>query len=334
MTKHLQIGVSVCDKMQLHLLQKLVEECGHSLTARMVQADLKSAEKSPASVEGKVDAWIVLTRDDTSEVGDELDALNTWLDELTVPAIICESISHPLGSEEYVAWSQRLKKKLNHLEGTINLEREEERPAHQIWVLGASTGGPAVVKEFLSYLPPNLDVGFVYVQHINRGFDVTLAQTISKHSHYRAYLAKNGDIVRANQVAVVSPEHATEILDNGTLEVREHDWQAPYSPSVDCVVASVAYAYPNRCGVIVFTGMGDDGAASARIMHQKGGQVWVQTPGSCTSDSMPQSVLKQGCVDFKGTPYALAQRLVQTVQQSKYVTSRKSTATPVKKAAP
>lgn len=345
MPNSLRIGVFVRDKVQQKVLQALIEECGHQLTESVLRCELQAKKDSshPAGLdEDKLDVWIVLTDEDSADNEEFADQIDDWLENLCTPAIICDGIgegkSALTNSDEYMAWSQRLKKKLSHLEGTINLEQDNQKPAHDVWVLAASTGGPAAVKEFLSELPPGLDVGFVYVQHINRGFDDTLARTISKHSHYPAYLATNGDVVNVNQVAIISPEKVTEVLDNKTFEVREENWQAPYTPSVDCIIASVACAYPNRCGAIVFTGMGDDGAASCRIMHRNGGKVWVQTPGSCTSDSMPQSVIEQGCVDFKGTPYILAQRLVQTVQQSKQHASgqtlgRKLVSPPLKKVA-
>ena len=331
MSNVLRLGLLAQNTLQQHALRSVVQESGHKVEICLLTSQLPeggNCETVPQVVEInsntgelplalRVDAWLVVSNDEQgNDVEDEI--IDEWLEKLLVPAIICDGtipVAHDAG---YPAWSRRLKDKLKNLEGTINLERATAVKARQVWVLAASTGGPAAVKDFLSALPPGLGIGFIYVQHIDRGFDETLARAISKYSHYPVKLVQHGDVVEENVVAVVPPDKATEILDNGTFEVSDGPWRAPYSPSVDCVVASVAHVYPQRCGVIVFTGMGDDGAVSSRLMHQKGGKVWVQTPGSCTSDSMPQAVIQQGCVDYKGTPYALAQQLTRFMQSVIY----------------
>ena len=331
MSNVLRIGLLAQNTLQQHALRNVIKDSGHDAEICLLTSQLPESpnELEPAQLVGinsntgelpsalNVDAWLVVTGDEQDN-DYEGDVVDDWLEKLKVPAIICDGAVPATHDESYPAWARRMVDKLKNLAGTINLERATEVKARQVWVLAASTGGPAAVKDFMSALPPGLGIGFIYVQHIDRGFDETLAKAISKYSHYPAKLVQHGDVVEENTVAIVPPDKATEILENGTFEVSNQPWRAPYSPSVDCVVASVAHVYPQRCGVIIFTGMGDDGAASCRLMHQKGGKVWVQTPGSCTSDSMPQAALKQGCVDYKGTPYALAQQLMRVVQAEVY----------------
>ncbi|HCR46394.1 MAG TPA: chemotaxis protein CheB, partial [Marinobacter hydrocarbonoclasticus] len=96
------------------------------------------------------------------------------------------------GTTEYFRWERRLldklEKQLGHLEqlDTANdiEELAESTPdavdaptlphwitpaapgsvAEEVWILGASLGGPAAVKTFLDHLPPRLPVGFIYAQ--------------------------------------------------------------------------------------------------------------------------------------------------------------------------
>lgn len=332
MANALRIGLLAQNTLQQHALRNVAIDSGHSVEICLLTSQLPEDADDfdpllPVEINSdtgelpsalRVDAWLVVTSDEEQDGDYESDVVDDWLDKLNVPAIICDGSIPVPHDEAYPAWARRLTEKLKSLEGTINLERATEVKARQVWVLAASTGGPAAVKDFLSALPPGLGIGFIYVQHIDRGFDETLASAVSKYSHYPAKLVRHGDVVEENVVGIVPPDKATEILENGTFEVSDQPWRAPYSPSVDCVVASVAHVYPQHCGVIIFTGMGDDGAASCRLMHQKGGKVWVQTPGSCTSDSMPLVVIQQGCVDYKGTPYALAQQLTRVIQTEMY----------------
>lgn len=322
----LRIGLLTASSAQHHTLNTLVKECGHTTEVSLLLAQLKGRlQANPDSVdtnsadpnneEYPVDAWVV---DAEAVDQDDDDNVDAWLDSFTVPVIYCDEGIPSVELENYRAWARRLKDKLVQLSGTINLQHSADGCAKQVWVLGASTGGPNAVKQFLGELPPKLDVGFVYVQHIDKAFNDTLAHVMSRHTHYPATLIEHGDIIRPNTVAIVSPEYRTHLLPNGTFSVSDEAWPGPYSPSIDSMVADVAHSYSDRGGVIVFTGMGDDGAASCRMMVQKGGKVWAQTPSSCTSESMPESVIETGCVEYKGAPYALAQQLVRERQSARF----------------
>lgn len=321
----LRIGLIAYTQLQLRTLRSLLEECGHGVGSCLLISDLENSTDEANDSALTTDAWIVVVdtnAGDLSAPGAGQDPANEqllqhwfdgdhWLDKGNAAVIFCDGDVPAAHDNNYPAWSRRLKEKLNQLTGAINLAQAEQGSAQEVWVLAASTGGPAAVKQFLAELPPKLDVGFIYVQHIDTGFKDTLAQVISRASHYPAHVIEHGDVISANEVGIVSPDHATELLANGTFIVNQRPWSASYRPSADYIVASVAHGYGARSGLIVFTGMGNDAAAGSRMMRQKGGKVWVQTPGSCTSDSMPEATLATGCVDFKGSPFALAQRLVR-----------------------
>ncbi|GAB1265853.1 hypothetical protein NBRC116493_00760 [Aurantivibrio infirmus] len=333
------IGLLAYTQLQHRTLRFLIEEFGYQVGTCLLISDLKNqlsnSANSGALVEQKtqadklsqtkneensprIDAWVIDV-DTNAEIDDhDSDHLDAWLDTLDAPVLFCDGEIPVAHEEAYRAWSRRLMDKLKQLSGTINLEQSRDGIAQRVWVLAASTGGPAVVKQFLSELPPRLDIGFVYVQHIDKGFDGTLAQVMSKHTNYPAHIVEHGDVIRANHVAIVPADKNTEIAANGTFVVGEEGWATRYNPSVDSIVADVAHCYGERAGVIIFTGMGDDGAASCRMMSRKGGKVWVQTPSSCTSDSMPESALATGSVEFKGSPYSLAQQLVKEIQNIRY----------------
>ncbi len=305
----LRLGIVAYQRDQQQALKQVVETGGHQLANNILVAQLGTSPIEEA------DAWLVELKEDDEED----DALEQWLDNIDAPILFCSPFNP--APEEADAWRRRLSDKINQLAGTIKLQQATEEVATQVWVLAASTGGPNVVKEFLGELPPKLNIGFIYVQHIDAGYDETLAHMLTRHSHYSAYRVEHGDYLRNNQVAIVPPNKATELLANGTFVVADQPWSAPYQPSVDSIAADVAYHYGERGGMIVFTGMGDDGAASTRIMHQKGGVIWAQAPASCTVDAMPAAAIETGCVEFKGNTFALAQQLARRAQNRRYLES-------------
>src|SRR5690606_15360447 len=132
---------------------------------------------------------------------------------------------------------------------------------------------------------------------------------------YSAQLATDGRVLQQDSLTLVTADRRVDILENGTLSISDERWTGCYAPSIDQVVANVARTYRDASGLIMFTRMGDDGADSCRLLKQQGGQVWAQTPASCTSSSMPEAALANGCVNFTGTPVELAHQLTHHINQ-------------------
>lgn len=299
----LSIAVLARDFLQQRILRNLIERSGNRLEAAFLWEDLCNDPDLQQQATALVpDAWILVAGEGGNEEDD-------WFSALQGITVYCDEPLPQTHEPAYPDWERRLEAKLRGLAGTVNLKQSEHGCAREVWLLAASTGGPAAVKEFLAELPPALDIGFVYAQHIEAGYEDTLAKGFSQDSHYPAYQVRHGCILRPNAVAIVSPQQATELLANGTFLVNDDEWSGPYRPSIDAIVASVARSYGRRSGVIVFTGMGDDGAMSCRLMRKNGGRVWAQSPETCTVDAMPLAAMATNSVEFVGSTRELARQL-------------------------
>lgn len=302
----LRIGLLVDTAAQLTVLRHLVGESGHQVVASLQSHEVASDRHRPDL--GLADVWVVVLSVDS----DNWAIIDDWLEQLQRPVIIDDGRNADPAAAEYEAWRRRVLKKLQQLHGALNLERHPAGAAKTLWVLAASTGGPEAVREFFQALPHQLDVGFVYVQHIDTGYEQSLVDIINRHSGYPAYAVADGDVLYAGATAVIAGPHWVDFLSNGTVAVRAEKWPGVYSPSIDQVLANMARCFGARCNAIVFTGMGEDGAAGARLIHQQGGRVWAQQPDSCTVSSMPDAVIATQVVSMQGTPAELAARLAQT----------------------
>lgn len=188
--------------------------------------------------------------------------------------------------------------------------------AEDIWILGASLGGPAAVKSFLDHLPPGLPVGFVYAQHIDNNFTDVLTRVLGRHAHYKLKRAEEGYCVHNGDVVLMPVDHEWRLDASGALTELNSPWPGPYGPSIDQVLLNVADHYGARCHAILFSGMGNDGAIAAPMLRAYGSRIWVQEHHSCGNSSMPDSVAETGCSTFSGTPEELARELVKTIEES------------------
>lgn len=306
----LQLGILVDSAPKQQALTQLVAQSGHKVGCHVLLGSALHSSQEQAKEQlaaQTLDAWVV---DVAEDYCDELHFLDTLFAQSRVPILLSDSSEFTKGSEEHNAWLRRTGLRLQRLRGDINLQ--QANPASELWVLAASTGGPAAVKRFLAQLPPHLGVAFLYVQHIDANQAATLNRMMTSAGNYPAMVATQGIVLEANSLTLVTARDPVEILDNGTLVVNYgQSWKGSYAPSIDQIAANAARIYREQCGLIIFTGMGDDGAASCRLVKQVGGKAWAQAPDDCTSDSMPTSALATGCVSLSGTPEYLARALAQ-----------------------
>ncbi|MEJ2644351.1 MAG: chemotaxis protein CheB [Gammaproteobacteria bacterium] len=191
----------------------------------------------------------------------------------------------------------------------------EVEPARQVWVLGASLGGPPALKRFFGALSPGLPVCFVLAQHIGGGFVKLLADQLNRCSAVDVMPACSGRLVRHGEVLLVPVGERFAIDDDGRVELLPEKRQRLYRPSVDDVLQAVGRRYGAASGAIIFSGMGADGARGCVDLAESGGVVWAQDADSCIISSMPDAARLSGTVSYSGTPEALAQRLADFVDQ-------------------
>lgn len=283
--------------------------------------------------------WILALEDES----DHPELLDQLLDD-EAPTLFGLGQAPNTGQPDYVRWERRLFGKLRDHLGELEMldsqqalealdlppqsgseppqlsqwvkAAEPGSPAEQIWILGASLGGPAAIKEFLDQLPGGLPVGLVYAQHIDAHFSGVLARVLGRHAHYELVEAREGEPVRCGQVTMVPVDRELILDDLGLIRFKDNAWPGPYGPSIDQVMLNLADHYRTRCHAILFSGMGNDGAIAAPLLHAYGSRVWVQSSASCANSSMPESVAETGCVSFVGTPSQLARQLIKTIEET------------------
>ncbi len=184
-----------------------------------------------------------------------------------------------------------------------------EQGHRRLWVLGASLGGPAAVKEFLDNLPENLpETCFLLAQHIDANFINSLREMLDGHAGLKAQVVSGPMSMQAGHIYIVPVHRRLRILSSGLLAFAEDNWSAPYSPNIDQIFTDAATAFGNEVGAIVFSGMDEDGAQGCVRLAEAGAPVWVQSPESCGADSMPGAVMDRVKTDFCGSPAELAQK--------------------------
>lgn len=327
-----RIAILADTSLQRHVLQ-------HALAGSGYQVVLNSdpARMEPQALEScETDLWLV----DLAQLEDS-PLLDHLLEHSSVPVLFGEGHAPERNSEHYPRWERSLFSKLKRLIGDpaqavgpslqalledaqrpLRVELPEVlaatplvvgEPAKQVWLLAASLGGPAAVKAFLDALPGGLPLGLLYAQHIDASFENSLPQAVGRHSQWRVNLARADDAIRCGEVVVVPIAQQLSFSADGMMHLDPQGWPEPYSPSIDQMMLNLAQHYGDRCGVIVFSGMGSDGSAAAAYVRRQGAPIWTQQADSCACASMPDSLCEAGYSLFSGDPRQLAEQLVSHV---------------------
>lgn len=192
--------------------------------------------------------------------------------------------------------------------------KKPEMETPDLVLIGASTGGPKVLKELFSNIsgPPVFPIAIV--QHIPKDFSSYLASSLNRSSAlHRVVEVTTGLPMVAGEAYVAAGEShlVIEEREKGELWLQP-DLGAPVNgckPSVDAFCDSLLNVSGLKVLVIILTGMGSDGANGVERLVRKGAQCWIQDEESSVVWGMPGEVAKRGCYHEILTIPEIASRL-------------------------
>jgi len=185
------------------------------------------------------------------------------------------------------------------------------------WVaIGASTGGPAAIRELLEEVPPEPPVSFLIVQHIAAGFEAAMAEWLNKELPLDVRLACDAESPGRGAVRL-APGGAHLRLDAGG--VLRLDAETParrgHRPSVDDLFRSCAESFPRQSAGVLLTGMGADGVEGLAALRGAGALTLVQDEASSVVFGMPRVALERGAAELALPPRDLARALAEAWQR-------------------
>lgn len=160
--------------------------------------------------------------------------------------------------------------------------------------IGASTGGPRVLKNLFATLPANFPIPIVVVQHLNAAFASSFVEWLSKETNMKVQEASQGAKPKPGVILVCARPPHLEIGARGALLESNVPVLAGSSPSVDTMFSSVAQRFGAKGAGVLLTGMGSDGALGLKAISDAGGQTLVQDEATSVVFGMPKAALDLG----------------------------------------
>jgi chemotaxis response regulator CheB len=183
--------------------------------------------------------------------------------------------------------------------------------------LGASTGGPAALRELLAELtvPPPLRV--VIVQHIAHGLERDLADWLAATLGFDVRVACDGERPPVGGARLAPAGAHLRVGSDDRLSLdRTTPPRAGHRPSVDELFLSLAAGAPLQTAAVLLTGMGSDGAEGLAALRRAGAFCLAQDEASSAVFGMPRAARERDAAELALAPSALGRELARRLAGS------------------
>ncbi len=180
--------------------------------------------------------------------------------------------------------------------------------------IGASAGGIDSLKEFFSEMPADSGLAFVVVQHLDPAHASHMAGLLARQTTMKVAEAQDESPIQANRIYTIPPNKFLSVRD-GTLRLTEAVKRDGLRLPIDFFFRSLAQDQHEKAIAVLFSGSGSDGTLGIREIRGAGGLVIVQNPETAQFDSMIESAIATGLVDYVLPIRQIPGKLLQYVKQ-------------------
>lgn len=189
--------------------------------------------------------------------------------------------------------------------------------------IGASAGGLEAFSQLLSYLPPKTGMAFVMIQHMPANEESRLSRILARATQMAVHEVKDGMKIAPNQVYVIPPNVSMTIV-QGVLKLTPRPSNSRLFMSVDIFLLSLAEERGNKAIAVILSGGDSDGARGVEAIKAVGGITFAQCEATAQVNSMPNTAIATGQVDFVLPPEKIAAKLAE-ISHHPYINNSSAT---------
>ncbi|MEX0272258.1 chemotaxis protein CheB [Leptolyngbyaceae cyanobacterium UHCC 1019] len=177
--------------------------------------------------------------------------------------------------------------------------------------IAASAGGLEAFTQLLSHLPTDTGMGFVLVQHLAPNHKSMLSEILGRATQMPVNEVEDGVMVEPNHIYVIPPNTSMTLVD-GRLQLapREKVFGHGYLPG-DALFNSLAADRGHKAIAVILSGGDGDGSRGLTAIKEAGGITFAQCEDSARFESMPNTAVATGNVDFVLPPQQIAEEIAK-----------------------
>lgn len=177
-------------------------------------------------------------------------------------------------------------------EATVTLPTPPPQVGAKVVAIGASTGGPPVLRTMLSELPKDFPLPLLIVQHMATGFIDGFVTWLRQASSIPVLVAEHGQSILPGHAYVAADGFHMLVDRRGRLLLTAEDGDSAHRPSVAALFRSVATVYGGAAVAVLLTGMGRDGANELKLLRDLGAITFAQDKATSVVHGMPGEAIR------------------------------------------
>ncbi|MDT3719075.1 CheR family methyltransferase [Pseudomonas oryzihabitans] len=176
--------------------------------------------------------------------------------------------------------------------------------------IGASAGGIQALLHFFEALPADCGMAFVVVMHLSSEHQSSLDEILQRVTRLPVQQVTQPVSIQAEHVYVIPPG-SDLTMNDGYLRLAPAERPQGDHVAVDLFFRALADVHRTRAIAIVLSGNGADGSVGLGRVKEQGGVTLAQAPEDAEFDSMPNSAIATGAVDFVLPVVEIPQKLLE-----------------------
>ncbi|MGL5955890.1 MAG: chemotaxis protein CheB [Brevinema sp.] len=172
----------------------------------------------------------------------------------------------------------------------------------KLLILGASTGGPQVVRSILKQIDSAISIPIVIIQHMPEKFTKSFALELETTSALPVHELRHNMALEKGHAYVFPGGTHGRLNAFGNIYVYYTDRNTydahPFKPSVNLAIEHLLHSFNGQVVGAILSGMGSDGAIGMKKLHSMGSLIFAQDEQSSIVWGMPGSTVQQNAVDI------------------------------------
>lgn len=178
--------------------------------------------------------------------------------------------------------------------------------------IGASAGGLDAFKKFVKVIPDQSGMAYVLVQHLDPNHESLLPELLQKVTSIPVVEISNDIKVMPDHIYII-PSNKMLVANDGVLQLSPRSLQNRNERNlpIDLFFTSLAEVHQGHAIGVVLSGTATDGTAGLKAIKDHGGITFAQDGESAAYESMPNSAVQAGVVDFILSPEKIPRKILE-----------------------
>jgi two-component system chemotaxis response regulator CheB len=178
------------------------------------------------------------------------------------------------------------------IQKTEDTTENEDYSSNRFVVIGASTGGPPVLRTILADLPPTFPAPILIVQHIAPGFLEGLRTWLEETTQLPIHIPTSSETPLPGHVYLAPDGQHMGLDAQGRIILSTQEPENGLQPAVSFLFRSAAMFHGLHSVGVLLTGMGKDGAEQLGQMRARGAITIAQDESTSVVHGMPGEAIR------------------------------------------